>query len=155
MNTPDEKNEDKSDTSTNPVGNDIKRNELGQPLPGQVLNPNGNNGLMKGYQPYASRLQRYNQMPMDELETLIASTDFKKYSAIERAAVFHAKRIGDEKDDNHIPERERGNERIEGKSKQPLAIGGDANNTTPISLDGSFTLTFGTEDNDGTKTSGA
>lgn len=151
--TPAEKTPEKSEASPIKDSNAPKRDELGRLLPGETANPEGNNGHLEGWQRYGTRLQRYGKMPLDELEAIIASAEFKKFSAFDRAAVFQAKRIANETDPDHIPERERGNDRIEGKSSQPVKHGGDPDNPTPISMDGVFTLTFGTDENDGSQSS--
>lgn len=130
--------ENQNDTPIHPE--DPNRRADGTFAPGNNANPEG--GHIRGWQPYAKRLQRFLEMPLDELEEILSSPQFKKYSAIDRAAAFQAKRIADRHESDHIAERERGNDRIEGKSRQPLAHGGDPDNASPIQWDGTFTLKF-------------
>ena len=123
----------------------ITRDEQGRITEGSVLNPEGKNGHLEGWQRYASRLQRYASLPYDELYALINDgTLFKKLSSFDRAAALQAFRIGDPGSDEHIAERERGNNRIEGKPKQ--AVMGDLELSPPSTRN--FTLTFGTEENE-------
>lgn len=125
-----------------------ERNEKGQLLPGNTANPNGNNGHLEGWQRYGTRLQKYLDMPSDELDAIVTGPEFKKYSNIDKAAILQAQRIGDATHAEHIPERERGLDRVEGKARQTHRHGGDADNPSPINLGGKFTLVFGTDGND-------
>lgn len=51
-------------------------------------------------------------------------------------------------DDKRL-ERESFLDRDEGKARQSISVGGDPENKTPIAMDGTFTLTFGTDKNEG------
>lgn len=128
---------------------DPTRNPDGTIKPGVSLNPNGANGHMTGYQRHGRRVERYGQMPFDELEALINDKKtLSKYSSFERSAMTQAYRMGDPDHKLHISERELALDRVEGKVSQPHKHGGDPDNPTPISHDGTFTLNFGTDEND-------
>lgn len=123
---------------------------------GNKANPTGENGHMKGYQRYGTRLERYGQMTFEELDALFTNkTEMRKLNAFERAAIAQAHKIADFDHKEHHGERELGLDRIEGKAAQKHKHGGDGDNPNPISLDGTFTLTFGTDGNDSDKTPAA
>lgn len=120
---------------------------IGGPQPGEVRNPTGANGHLKGWQPYGQRLQKWLDVPGEEIARLVGSTDERmKLSSIDIACVRQAAAIiGGEA---WLEALEKGLDRIEGKPKQTVAHGGDPNNPTPITMDGVFTLVFGTDEND-------
>lgn len=129
---------------------EVLRDENGRILPGSPpLNPDGKGGPLKGRQPYSQRLAHYGDMSFAELDALAANaTEMHKRNAFERAAIFQALAIADKDHPRHHTERELGNDRIEGKAAQHHKVGGDGDNPSPIKLDGTFTLVFGTDGND-------
>jgi hypothetical protein len=119
----------------------------GPAKPGEARNPEGKNGHLAGWQRYGDRLQRWLAMPGDEIAALVGDSAARmKLSSIDIACVRQAAAIigGEE----WLEALEKGLDRIEGKPKQTVAHGGDPNNPTPITLDGVFTLAFGTDEND-------
>lgn len=140
----DAENQEKSTELPINDGTTPLRDEKGRIIEGSPpINTEGNNGHLAGWQRYGTRLQRYGKMSYEELKALTNDeVHMGKLSAFDRAAAFQALKIADHKDTDHIPERERGNDRIEGKARQPLAVGGDPDNNTPIQWDGTFTLKF-------------
>jgi len=131
----------------------IKRAADGTLLPGSApLNPEGNNGHIEGWQPYGVRLKTWLGKSGEEFEQLAGDpAALKKRPLIDIVCAQH---VRDMTDSGTPPEvrhkaREAAIDRMDGKPKQTVAHGGDPDNPTPISMDGVFTLTFGTEDNDG------
>ena len=114
-----------------------KRNEKGHLLPGETANPTGNNGHLAGWQRYGDRLRKYEAMPFEELDALIKDPkQFGKLSSFDRAAAFQAQAIGEKDHKQRIDERELGLDRIEGKARQSIVLGGDPNNPLKFSLAG-------------------
>lgn len=118
---------------------------------GEIRNPEGKNGHLKGWQRYGDRLQGWLDKPADEIAELVGDKRARgKLSSIDVACLRQAAEIIGGK--AWLEALEKGLDRIEGKPKQTVAHGGDPDNPTPISLDGSFTLVFGTDGNDSDKT---
>lgn len=113
---------------------------------GHDANPEGKNGHLTGWQRYGDRLQKWLSLSKEEIEKLVASPEYNKLSSIDIGCVRHvAEIVGGP---GWLEALEKGLDRIEGKPKQTVAHGGDPNNPTPITLDGVFTLAFGTDEND-------
>jgi hypothetical protein len=125
------------------------RNEDGTFAPGNKANPTGANGHLKGWMRYGDRLQMWLERNAEEIGTYFENdgAELKKLSTIDAVCCVHARNMLVGSDTRS--EREAALDRIEGKPKQVVAHGGDKDNPTPISVDGVFTLTFGTEDNNG------
>ena len=115
--------------------------------PGNNANPEGKNGHLAGWMRYGDRLQKWLALPGDEIAALVSNSEERmKLSSIDIACVRQAAAIIG--GDAWLEALEKGLDRIEGKPKQTFAHGGDPDNPTPISLDGNFTLLFGTDEND-------
>lgn len=120
---------------------------IGGPQPGEVRNPEGKNGHLKGWQRYGDRLSGWLALPGDEIARLVGSSEERnKLSSIDIACVRQAAEIiGGAA---WLEALEKGLNRIEGPPAQAHKHGGDPDNLTPISLDGNFSLLFGTDEND-------
>lgn len=112
-------------------------------------NPEGKNGHIKGWQRYGTRIQTWLDKTGREMESL-TEEEIKDRPLIDIACIQHARDMVTGTPEDRRRARESALDRIEGKPKQTHAVGGDPDNPTPISMDGVFTLTFGTEDNNGT-----
>jgi hypothetical protein len=128
-----------------------ERAENGQLLPGHTANPEGKNGHLQGWQRYGARLEKWLALPPAEIAAYFENDGekLKQLSSIDAVCVRHVSNMLTGTDMR--AEREAGLDRIEGKPKQVVAHGGDPDNPMPISLDGVFSLEFGTDGNDSDK----
>lgn len=138
---------------TEPTQIDPNRNEDGTFKTGGNSNPEGNNGNLKGWQKYGTRLQTWLEKPGEEIEALFdaegkKTKELMKKSVIDITAAMHARDMISEDPTVRGPARKEAVDRTDGRVAQSLRVGGDPDNETPIGVDGKFTLTFGTDDND-------
>lgn len=99
--------------------NNSKRNADGTFPEGVSGNPSGTNGHQAGWQRYGDRLQKFLDLPYEDLVLLCANkAKFRKLSSIDRASASQALAIG--KGSRQSRERELGIDRIEGRATQKL-----------------------------------
>jgi hypothetical protein len=109
------------------------RNPDGTFAPGNVSNPTGKNGHLVGWQPYRTRLQRFLNMPMDELMVLAADEEkLMKLPVIDVGAIRHAREIGIP-GTKHLDYLNAALDRLEGKAVQRQELSGP--DGEPITLE--------------------
>lgn len=117
------------------------RDALGRITEGTVLNPEGNNGHLTGWQRYGDRLQKWLNMPLAELKVLVTNQpELDRLSTIDVVCVRHASNMIS--GDNTLRERKEALDRIEGTPKQTVQLQGDKDK--PVEL--KFSLDFHSPD---------
>lgn len=129
---------------------DVPRNADGTFQENNNANPDGNNGHVTGWQRQHTRLPRFLNKKGSELKSAVESPTFMEdNSVIDIGCMLLAKDIIIGDPETRLKALREVTDRCEGKATQSVKHGGDPDNKTPINMDGSFTLTFGTEDNNG------
>jgi hypothetical protein len=105
---------------------------------GNNANPEGNNGHLAGWQRYGDRIQKWFELPAEELAKYVADGGvlLNKMSAIDNACIKHV--INTYSGDKTLAYLKEALDRIEGTPKQTIAHATDKDN--PVI----FTLNFGT-----------
>lgn len=108
--------------------NDVPREEDGRWKPGAVPNPEGKNGVKKGYQRYSTRLAYYDtHYTRGQLRDMSGDQKFlDSLSTFDAAAIQELAALSTDSCKKHrTREREHAVDRLDGKATQPIEHSGD------------------------------